>query len=183
VKVGPKVNYPVGVRPQEWDEPNDNAALYRGVYAVTLNHLVDISFVPDVSAIAPPWDFAVLPDDIDTIETVDLARLATALFTSYVVTPNDRLAGTDDRIDRTPPEGMPNVDLTGTVFYVTTEEFSRFAAELDSLTDIAGDLHPRVRVDELRDRDVIAFIERRIVASPLLKPDHAELLGRGRGAT
>jgi hypothetical protein len=180
MKVGPKVNYPVGVRPQEWDEPNENAPLYRGVYAVALNHMVDISFVPDISAIAPPWDFGLLPDDIDTIDTADLARLATALFSSYVVTPNDRLAGTEDRISRTPPDDMQHVDLAGSVFYVTTEEFSRFAAELDDLTEIAGDPQPRARVDELRDRDVIAFIERRIVASPLLKPDHAEMLGQTR---
>jgi len=180
MKVGPKVNYPVGVRPRAWEEPNENAQLYQGIYAVTLNYTVDIDFVPDVTAIAPPWDFRMLPDNIDTIDTIDLARLATALFSSYVVTPNDRLAGTEDRINRTPPEGLEHVDTSGVVFYVTAEDFSGFATQLDDLVDIAGDPRPGVRVEDLRDREVIAFIERRIVASPLLKPGDAEMLGQRR---
>jgi hypothetical protein len=180
MKVGPKVNYPVGVRPQEWDEPNENAPLYRGIYAVTLNYTVDIAFVPDISAIAPPWDRRMLPDNIDTIDTPEMARLATALFSSYVVTPNDRMAGAEDRINRKPPPGMEHVDTSGVVFYVTAEEFARFATQLDDLVEIASDRHPGVRVEDLRDREVIAFIERRVVASPLLQPADAEMLGHSR---
>jgi hypothetical protein len=179
MKVGPSANYSVGVRPQEWEEPNENAALYRGIFQVELQHHVGISFVPDVSAVAPPWDFGLLPDDIDTIATTDQARLATALFTSYVVTPNDRLAGTHERFS-TPGPPPEHLDEPAFVFYVTADEFERYADELDRLTDIASGLHVRPLVDDLRDREVIAFIERRIVASSLLKPYHAELLGQTR---
>jgi hypothetical protein len=174
MKVGPSTNYSVGVWRAEWEEPNDNAQLYHGIFEVELQHSARVSFVPDISSVAPPWDSAMLPDDIDTIDTVVQARLAKALLSSYVVTPNDKLAGTEEQIGwRDPgPEDEPAV-----VFYVTTEEFARDVSELDSLTDIASNLHVRPPIDDLRDREVVAFVER-IVASPLLKPRHARMLGQ-----
>jgi hypothetical protein len=177
MKVGPSTNYSVGVWRAEWEEPNDNAPLYHGIFEVELQHSVRISFVPDVSSVAPPWDSRRLPDNIDTIDTVELARLATALLSSYVVTPNEKLAGSEEQIGwRDPgPEDEPTV-----VFYVTAGEFAGYVAELDNLTDIASNLHVRPRIDDLRDREVVAFVERRIVASPLLKPRHAKMLGHVR---
>jgi hypothetical protein len=180
MKISPSANYSVRVRPREWEEPPETAAYYRGILAVALNHLVDITFVPDTSRIAPPWDYRMLPDDIDTVDTPELARLAAALFSSYVVTPNDRLAGSTEVFDWPAPAGMEDMDTRGVIFYVTAEEFARFATELDQLTEIADDLYSRVQVDDVRDREVIAFIERRVVASPLLKPSHAEVLGQTR---
>ena len=98
MKVGPSAHYSVGVWRAEWEEPNDNAPLYHGIFEVQLQHSADITFVPDISSAAPPWDSRRLPDDIDTVDTVELARLAQALLSSYVVTPNDKLAGSEERI-------------------------------------------------------------------------------------
>jgi hypothetical protein len=177
MKVSPTPDYTVRVRRMEYEVPTDNATLYRGTFEVALNQYVTIRFVPDVSSFAPPWDARVLPENIDTIETTELARVAAVLLSSYAVTPNDTLAGTEEQIGWHSPDPL---DEPGFVYYVKAEEFARFSADLDALTEIAHNLHSRVRVSDLRDREVVAFIERRIVASPLLKPRHTELLEQRR---
>jgi len=177
MKVGPSAHYSVGVRPQDWDVPTDNAPLYRGIFAVELNHHADISFVPNISSVAPPWDSRQLPVDIDTVDTMEMARLAAALLSSYVVTPNDELADSEEQIGW---HDSGTLEEPAFVFYVTADAFSRYVADLETLTEIASGLHVRPLVDDLRDREVIAFIERRIVASGLLRAYHAEMLGQAR---
>lgn len=176
MKVSPTANYTVRVLRQEWEEIPEVARLYTGVFAVALNYTVDIGFVPDVSSLAPPWNPAALPSNLDDVATPELARLGTALFSSYVVTPNPALAGTEDGFTWPDEESPPS----GVVFYVTSEEFDRYAVDLDRLTAVAGNLHSQVRVADLRDYEVVRFLEERVVASPRLKPRHAVLLGQDR---
>lgn len=168
MKISPSADYYVQVRRPEWDEDPGAAPLYAGIFQVSLNVLVDVAFVPDVSSVAPPWDFSRLPADIDEISTPEQARLATAFTSSYVVTPNEMLAGTQDTLD------------DGVVFYVSTHDFSGYAEELGRLAELTGSLHPTVRVSQLRDHQVIGFIERVVVASGALSPAHAEELGQRR---
>lgn len=175
MKVAPTADYTVRVLRQEWEEPDATAPMYRGIFAVGLQQLVDISFVPDVSGLAPPWDYRLLPDNLDTIETPEMARLATALLSSYVVTPNDARSGTEERFTWPSTDGP---DTSGVVFYVTAEEFARYAADLDRLTAVAGSLYSDRQVSTLLDHEVIGFLERRVVASSRLEPRHAILLGR-----
>jgi hypothetical protein len=56
MKQSPTADYPVRVRPESWEHDPTQAGLYAGVYTVTLNATVDITFVPDLSRSAPPWD-------------------------------------------------------------------------------------------------------------------------------
>jgi hypothetical protein len=174
MKVAPTADYPVQVLRQEWEEPAEAAAWYAGIFTVTLNHHVDVAFVPDVSAVAPPWDDHLLPADLDEVETPGQARIATALLSPYVVTPNQARAGGDETF-RWPPDGS---DAPQVVFYVTGEEFARYAADLDQLTGVAGGRASGPRVSELRDHPVIGFLEQRVVGSARLDPRHAFLLGR-----
>src|SRR5262245_10804144 len=74
MKVSPRADYPVRVLAQEWDEQPHRAELYRDVFAVTLNHVVEIVFVPDVGEVAPPWDGRTLPPDLDDVSTPAQAR-------------------------------------------------------------------------------------------------------------
>jgi hypothetical protein len=171
MKVSPTADYTVRVLRQEQEESSPAAPLYAGIFAVALNHLVTVTFVPDVSAAAPPWDPSQLPADLDAVATAERARLAVALLSSYVVTPNDARAGTEDAMQG---------DDSGVVFYVTAAEFARYAADLTGLTEVAGRLYSDRRVSELRGHEVITFIERRVVASPRLDPRHAALLGQRR---
>jgi hypothetical protein len=172
MKVRPTENYLVRVVHQEWEELPECAPHYAGVFSATLNHSVHISFVPDLSDIAPPWDPGLVPTDFDAIDTSRQARMATVYVNLYVVTPNASLAGTEEWVDWPPrPSGLPST----LIFYVTPEEFERYAADLDGLAEESDEV-----VADLRDHEVIVFIERRIVASGFLAPPHAELLGQRR---
>lgn len=174
MKARPTADYPVQVRRQEWEEQESTAALYAGIIVVTLNHHVDIAFIPDVSGSAPPWDDRLLPADLDRIETPEQARLATALLSSYVVTPNGARAGRDEAVAG-PGQGPAGPRA---VYYVVAAEFQGYTADLAELTTVAGALRAGPPVSELGDHPVIDFIARRVVASPHLDPRHAALLAR-----
>jgi hypothetical protein len=175
MKVSPRVDYPVRVLAQEWDEEPVRADLYRGLFAVTLNHVVEIVFVPDISEVAPPWDGGTLPADLDDVDTPAQARLASALLGRYVVTPNDAYAG-DTATFRWPSEA----DRPGTVWYVGSAEFARFAADLRQLSSVVGGRFTDTTVLDLRSYAVIRFIEG-LVGTPWFDPGDAAILGREAG--
>ncbi len=169
MKVSPTADYPIRVLPQEWEEDNP---LYAGIFTVTLNHGVDIAFIPGLREVAPPWDDRLLPEDLDEIATPQQARLATALLTPYVVTPDDARAGGEETFRWSDDQHL--------VYYVSSQEFDDYAAELAALsTGDAGRLRSQPRVSDLRDHHaVVRFIETRIVASGRLQRPHAVLLGQ-----
>jgi hypothetical protein len=177
VKTSPTADYPVQVLRQEWEEEPSPAHLYAGAFAVTLNYLVHVAFIKDVSAVAPPWDVGWLSKLSEESMTAEQAQVVAALSASYVVTPNEELAGTDDGFTW-PADGGPEADIA--VFYVAPEEYVAYASDLDALTEIVSDAYPDKRVSDLRDYGVIDFIERRVVASPRLRQRHAVLLGQAR---
>jgi hypothetical protein len=85
VKVGPSANYYVRVRPSAWNSPSPDPArlaLYAGIFHVSLQYTVGVTFVPDVSALAPPWTVDALPAPGERIGTVEQARLAEVLASS-----------------------------------------------------------------------------------------------------
>jgi hypothetical protein len=187
VTARPTSDYPVGVYRQErfWSDA-PTAALYMGIFWVTLNHHVDLRFVPDISNVAPPWDGHQLPP-FEELQTVQQARLFAALESEYLVTPNDALAGSEEPL---PPPELTDDDLaslkadgidldlgdedkdweSGTVFYVTAAEFDRYAVDLNHLAERTRQVPLRAlsRVSELRDLTVIDFLKHRVVASSLL---------------
>jgi hypothetical protein len=176
MKPTPKADFPVGVRPRAWEE--DDPALgeaYAGVFEVTLNNYVGIVFVPQLPGSADVWDRDAVPDDLDDVATSAQARLATALLAPYVVTPNTALAGQQQRFEMLDdPPGRRG----GTVFYVAPEAFDRFSGELADLSATLGMIHPPGKISDIRDRDVIAFIESVVLTSPNLDSHDAEMLGR-----
>lgn len=176
MKPGPNADYPVQVYPLSWDEAPAVAPLYHGVSGMILNFLVEIVFVPDVSAAAPPWDGRQLPANLDEVSTAEQARLAAALVANYAVTPNEARAGDVERF-RWPADGEPRADVV--VRYVSQAEFARYSADLDNLSTIVSGIHPETPVSELRDYEVVRFVERDVVAAAWLQPGHAALLGRG----
>lgn len=133
MKPRPRRDYPVEVVLQTDEVPESIARYYEGIYRVVLNHTVDIAFVPDVSAVAPPWDGRQLPANLDDVSTVEQARIHMVLFNPYSVTPHPRLAGEVERVPellsppasgwQTPPELRRDW-----VRYVEPRPFDRFAA-------------------------------------------------------
>jgi hypothetical protein len=152
VKVGPSANFYARARAQAWDEEPEDAPHFAGIHRLDLHLTVHIAFVPDD------------------------ARLFTALTTAYTVTPNERLAGTDEGfVWRTPD--VPE-DLRRAVFYVTPAEFARYVGDVAAMSETLGGLRTFVRVDGLRDHEVIRFVEHRILDSPFLRPEQAAMLER-----
>jgi hypothetical protein len=175
-KVSPRADYPVKVVPEPWEQEPPAAHLYEGIYTVVLNSVVEIVFVPDVGAVAPPWDE--LPD---RVESVAQARLASVLLARYAVTPNDPLAGREDRFELPASGGF---DTTGgVVFYVTAAQFSGWSAELARLAEQDRQSFYATRtVSALRELQIVSFVERRVLNSPRFAERDARMLGMSREA-
>ncbi|MCI4065026.1 hypothetical protein MRQ36_21660 [Micromonospora sp. R77] len=177
MKIGNPANYYVRVRARSWDEDPEQAALYAGMYAFDLNQLVRVSFVPVVTA-PRPWSLDHLPADITEFTTPQQARVHELLLTDYSVTPDDERAGTAEQFDWPFDWTDPATRPRPTVFYATSDEFDRLSADLEKLSDFAGELHSLVQRSEVLDHEVVRFIERRILDSGLLTPDSANSIGR-----
>jgi hypothetical protein len=176
MKPGLNADYPIQVYPLSWDEAPAVAPLYDGVFGMILNFLVEIVFVPDVSAAAPPWDGHQLPANVDEVSTAEQARLAAALVANYAVTPNEARAGEVERF-RWPADEGARADVV--MRYVSPAEFARYSADLDHLSTIVSGTQSETPVSELRDYEVVRFVEREVVAAAWLQPGHAAMLGRG----
>ena len=166
MKISPKADYPIRVVPEADEREGPAERYFQGIYRVVLNQMVDVVFVPDVSAVAPPWDRRTMPASLDEVTAPEQARLVTALLAAYAVTPNDARAGAEERHE------------AGVVFYVTAAEFGRYAAELAELSEILFSRWPKETVSDLRGYDVVGFLERRVVGSAWLRPQDAAMLGR-----
>lgn len=168
MKISPRADYPVGVRPLAWELPA-LAPYVEGVVEMTLNGMVTITFVPDVSAWAPPFDPAALPDDLDAVRSVRDARLATVLLASYVVTPHATLHGTWQQL---PPRagpggpGAPDHYPGAVVLWVEPERFAAVEADLVTLSERLGGLHPDVPVSTLRRHPAVRLVESVVLTSP-----------------
>ncbi|MCI4065027.1 hypothetical protein MRQ36_21665 [Micromonospora sp. R77] len=177
MKIGNPANYYVRVWARSWDEEPEQAALYEGIYSFDLNEVVSVSFVPAVTT-PRPWSLDDLPGDISEFTTSEQVRVYELLGTEYSVTPDETRAGTEEQFDWPYDWDAPLPPPHPTVFYVTPEEFARLSADLEALSDIAGKLHSFVRREEVVDHEVVRFIERRILDSPLLAPASARAIGR-----
>jgi hypothetical protein len=175
MKVSPKADFPVKVVRQEWEQEPPTAPLYHGIFTVTLNHVVHVAFVPDVSDLAPPWDDHLLPADFDEISTEAQARVATGILASYVVTSNEKLADTTETFAwDLDSEFGPS---TGVVFYVHSKTFQGYAAELAELAERnAGSFYPKQTVSELPGLRVVEFLRTHVLRPRWLSPDHAAML-------
>ena len=190
MKVGSDANYNVRVFPRGWGEPEGRRPLYDGMYTFGLNQVVEVAFIPRVSAAGPPWSIDDLPAEIEEFITPEQVRILEVLTAAYSVTPDEDRAGTVEQVEW-PFEWPPDYDLfyepgdpkpTPTVFFVTDEEWARLAADLEALTEIAGSVHSTVRRDKVADHEAITFIDRRILDSPWLTANDAASVGRQREA-
>ena len=175
MKLGVPPNYYVRVDSPAWDRPEDEAAPYQGIYSVDLNRVVDIVFVDDLTGSGPPWTAETLPPPGTELRDPTHIRLAALLNGNYVVTPNDELAGRDDRFDR--PWGDPD-EREVAVFYTSRATFAGLCADVEDLWEVAGGLHSVVQRDDLLDHPAIRFIEDHVLTSPRLRPRDARALGR-----
>lgn len=155
MKLGNPANYFVQVWPSWWDEPDETAALYSDIFALSLNAAVTVKFVPDVGPVAPPWR---LPAGDDEPSTAAEVRVVEALTAAFAVTPKPALAGQVDEFTLGPGEPA------NTVFYVTAEEFAAYRDDLATLAETAGDAVPTVRHDDVADLAVVRFVDAHVLS-------------------
>src|SRR4051794_33385314 len=82
-KVAPRSDYPIKVRPRAWEEERRVANLYVGIVDVNLNYYVDVTF----AAVPFPWNFSLLPPNLDEVRDSTQACLAAVALANYVVSP------------------------------------------------------------------------------------------------
>lgn len=177
MKLSPQADYPIRVVAEaaQWEGPTQR--LFDGIYEVCLNYRVCVSFVPQVSAAAPSWDYLTVAEDLSAITTAEQARHASVMLGRYAVTPNESLAGTQERV--AVPETANIPARTNVVWYVTSAEFDRYAAELAQLSEQTTHTRaPAGRLTQLRGLAVVRFLDERVAASPALRSADAKLLGK-----
>lgn len=164
MKVTPRSDYPVRVRPRSWEEEPAVADRYDGIFEVTLNNSVTITFTPELAPDARPFDRGDLPASLDDIDNSASARLESVLFADRAVTPDDGRAGTFELLPI--PDWNREADaVAGVVFYVTPREFAEVTADLDLLRTTLGSVHSDTPVSALRGHPAIDFIEK-LIARP-----------------
>jgi len=158
MKASLKYDMSVQIRHQKWEEEEDLAPFYEGIYSVTLNYFTTIMFIPTFSRTKDNWP-PTLPDDIDNVHSVTEARLFTAALSEYTVTPDAELAGRQELIPLSPLTQIgPRMGL---VFYVTPQEFACFSQELPLLEQKTPSVRDYMPLSQISAFATIQLIEGR----------------------
>jgi hypothetical protein len=159
MKSGNPADFLVHVRSQVPDQTPESAAHFEGAFSVVLNHLPTVDVVPAFTR--EPWP-PELPDDIDVVRSADEARRLAVALGTYVITPDDARAGTDETIPRAPsaPGGEPWQEV---IFYLSQVDFDALVAELGSLAERFGGVHDTVPVSEIASSRLAGLLLARVV--------------------
>jgi hypothetical protein len=173
-KLSNDADYRVSVRPMPWDVPGPESKYFAGIYTVSLNSHVEISFVPDVSNECPPWSADLVPNG-DDVASEREARVYQVLMSLYSVTPNARLAGTEEPIELETGSSPPD---QGAVWYLAPDDWQTLMDELENLTETAYSEVHFVRFSQIADTRLARFLESRFLPSGRLSRRHLEILHR-----
>ncbi|WP_228002430.1 hypothetical protein [Nocardia australiensis] len=178
-------DFRVSVQPEIWENEDEDAHLYEGIYVVDLNATVKIAFVPDVSGLSRPWSFHIPDEDTPFTSTTE-ARLFKLLTSRYSVTPDDQRNGSTEQIQLlprfAPPEfqdllGPDDLPDQGILWYVGTDQWPDLAAELQELTDHTYGSR-FVRHSALGNSPLANFLNTRFLRSEELALDDLRVIGR-----
>ena len=162
MKASLKYDIAVQIRHQEWEEEDDLAPFYRGIYSVTLNYFTTVMFIPTFPRTADNWP-PTLPQDVDDVHSAAEARLFTAALSEYTVTPDAQLAGQQELI---PLEPLPQIGpRMGLLFYVTPPEFALFSQELPLLEQKTPSVRDYVPLSQVRDFATMQLIRSHLMVN------------------
>lgn len=154
-------NYSVAARPYS-SEFSGNPSLWRGAFWLKLNDAVSIAFVPALP-VAP--EALRSPADLDEPVNRDEALARITLGSSYVITPNDALAGHTTRLEPT----IENNEADTTIFFVTSDEFLAAVEDLERIHQATHGYVPSSHYrEEFSDTVVLRLVEDRVFPSPHL---------------
>jgi hypothetical protein len=169
---------------REYDE--SERPYFEGIYLVPLNSHAQIYFVPDVSDVCPPWTREAIAD-IGRISSERDARIFQVLTSEYSVTPNARLAGTEEVVrlltrveppDPDPWAAEPKLPTHGVVWYVAPDEWRSLHAELEQLNEVAHSEVSSVRFSQIDGTRLARFLEERFLPSGKVALRHLRTLRR-----
>jgi hypothetical protein len=168
MKEFPEYDFPV----RAWAEGEDYSGAvreaYNGMYCVSLNRIVMITFIPRVDR-HQPWP-PELPEDFDAITDVDTARRSVLALASLAVVADDSRAGcSKSRV----ADGEQR-----TVFYLGTDEFAELSRDVEALCDETPWVHDHVRFSQLAGRPLGRFVSERVLPSGKLTLRQLHMLGR-----
>jgi hypothetical protein len=157
--------FPVVVRDQMWDAPEDQAPLYRNIYDVILRSTVTVTFVPDIGRGVDSWP-PILPEDVKVFDE-RIARLESIEQARYAITPDHERAGQHEQIVRSiqdPDTGRSETTET-TIFYIQPEVFHSCLQELAGLSEEIGGARLARPINELTNLTIMRVLVTDIISS------------------
>lgn len=170
-------NLKILVWPESLEHSSEVSIFYKGIYSVTLNQFVTIMFIPEVDRDKEVWPPR-LPESIDSPCSEEEAKLWTVGLAEYVVTPNSKLAGSEEILN------LPNLSGEcdkGVVFYVRPDEFKEFSKGLEEVNQKTSSVHEKVNSSEIENLSFIKFIVSNVIESKNFEKKDLEVLEKYQG--
>lgn len=167
-------NYTVFVRSQPNEESDKVAHFYDGIYFVQLNQLVTIHFIPWIEDFAQ--DDFLLPSNLDDPSSSNEARLCLSGYADYIVTYHNEQAGNIKEM--TVSFAKSNKPHRCVFYFISPEAFYSYSHELKQMAEQMLTIHSYRRYDEVKNLQVIKYIERSVLGSLFVKHHHFQVLQR-----
>lgn len=168
MKEFPEYDFPVRAWHQGEDYSGAARIAYGGIMCVSLNRVVEITFIPRVDR-RDPWP-PELPEDFDTIADADTARRSVLALASFAVVADYSHAGSD--------ESRLADGEQRTIFYVGTDELAELSRDIEALCEETPWVHDRVPFSRLVGRALGRFVSERVLPSGKLTDRQLYMLGR-----
>ena len=176
-------DHPVQVWRQERQVLAEYAHFYKGIFDVTVGSFGYLMFVPPFGRTADKWPPA-LPADVDRPSSEEQARIFSAVFTNYTITPDEELAGQTESFclkiesETTTFLNDDDSELSGRLFYVTPSQFALFSQELLEIEQHTIWANQYIALSKVKEFECIKFILANI--APIEEKRRAEKERRAR---
>lgn len=163
-------DHPVQVWREERQAQASVAPFYKDIFDVSYGHFGVMKFVPAFQRAANKWPPA-LPADVDMPNSEEQARIFSAVFADYTITPDEELAGQTESFCFSFPTKVEaettnynhtNSSLTGTLFYVTAEQFALFSKELLEIEKHTFWANQYIALSKVKDFECMKLIKTKI---------------------
>ena len=163
----------VHVTNELWNNEQDIAPFYEGIYSVSINGYSVATFIPEFERENDKWYLNTL-EDLDDMISFDEARIDTATTEQKSITPCAEKAGTIETFStRIISEYLNSFNKDNlnyhTVYYVYPNEFYTFRGELATVAERTMRVNSYIKLEELKDFEFIKFVLNNIVTTEKLE--------------
>lgn len=163
----------VHVTNELWNNEQDIAPFYEGIYSVSINGYSAATFIPEFERDNDRWYLDTL-EDLDDMISLNEARIDTATTEQRSITPCVEKAGSIETFstriisEYRNPFNKDNLNHH-TVYYVTPNKFYTFRGELATVAERTMRVHSYIKLEELKNFEFIKFILNNIVTTEKLE--------------